>query len=96
MVICLGEFGRTPKVNTRGGRDHWPGAMSVLFAGGDVHGAVCGATMTRAITPLKMFTAPRILLRASTKLGINPNKFSHRTGRLELVDGGTRIKELFA
>ncbi len=34
LVIALGEFGRTPKINERGGRDHWSNAMSVMFAGG--------------------------------------------------------------
>ena len=67
MVICLGEFGRTPKVNTRGGRDHWSGAMSVLFAGGGCpRGRWWVPPMTKAITPLKMFIVPRILPRAST------------------------------
>src|SRR5262249_13882577 len=33
-VVVLGEFGRTPRVNKNGGRDHWPGSMSVLLAGG--------------------------------------------------------------
>ena len=33
MVIALGEFGRTPKINKDVGRDHWPFAMSVLMAG---------------------------------------------------------------
>ncbi|WP_218280948.1 DUF1501 domain-containing protein [Verrucomicrobium spinosum] len=45
LVVALGEFGRTPKINKDGGRDHWPGAMSVLFAGAGVpRGAVVGAT----------------------------------------------------
>lgn len=34
LVIVMGEFGRTPKINTQGGRDHWPRAYSVLLAGG--------------------------------------------------------------
>jgi hypothetical protein len=34
LVIVMGEFGRTPKINTLGGRDHWPRAYSVLLAGG--------------------------------------------------------------
>ena len=34
LVIALGEFGRTPKINKDTGRDHWSNAMSVLFAGG--------------------------------------------------------------
>ena len=45
-AVCVtGEFGRTPKVNANAGRDHWPRAMSVLFAGGGVKpGQVIGAS----------------------------------------------------
>lgn len=38
IVVAMGEFGRTPYLNPRGGRDHWPGCWSVLFAGGGVRG----------------------------------------------------------
>jgi uncharacterized protein (DUF1501 family) len=38
MVACLSEFGRTPKVNPAGGRDHWPQCWTVYFAGGGVKG----------------------------------------------------------
>ena len=38
LVVAMGEFGRTPQLNNRGGRDHWPGVWSVLFAGGKVQG----------------------------------------------------------
>src|SRR5207249_3963549 len=38
LVLAMGEFGRTPQLNPRGGRDHWPGVWTVLFAGGDVRG----------------------------------------------------------
>jgi uncharacterized protein (DUF1501 family) len=38
LVVALGEFGRTPKLNAVGGRDHWPQCWSVLFAGGGVRG----------------------------------------------------------
>ncbi|MBM4070036.1 MAG: DUF1501 domain-containing protein [Planctomycetes bacterium] len=45
LVVAMGEFGRTPRLNARGGRDHWPAAWSILFAGGGVHGGqVIGAT----------------------------------------------------
>jgi uncharacterized protein (DUF1501 family) len=45
MVICMGEFGRTPKVNPLGGRDHWPNGFSVVLAGGGLRGGqVVGAT----------------------------------------------------
>ncbi len=38
LVIAMGEFGRTPLLNPRGGRDHWPGVWSILFAGGGIRG----------------------------------------------------------
>lgn len=38
LVLAMGEFGRTPLLNPRGGRDHWPGVWSVLFAGAGVRG----------------------------------------------------------
>jgi hypothetical protein len=38
LVVAMGEFGRTPRLNRRGGRDHWPGCWSILFAGGGVRG----------------------------------------------------------
>jgi len=38
LVTCLAEFGRTPKVNPAGGRDHWPNCWTVNFAGGGVKG----------------------------------------------------------
>src|SRR6478736_2093448 len=45
VVICAGEFGRTPSVNAAGGRDHWPKGFSVALAGGGIRGGtVIGAT----------------------------------------------------
>ena len=45
LVVMLGEFGRTPKINDRAGRDHWPYAMSVLMAGAGIPtGQIIGAT----------------------------------------------------
>lgn len=38
LVVAMGEFGRTPHLNPRGGRDHWPGVWSMLFAGAGIRG----------------------------------------------------------
>ena len=38
LVVAMGEFGRTPQLNSRGGRDHWPGVWSILFAGAGIRG----------------------------------------------------------
>jgi membrane-anchored protein YejM (alkaline phosphatase superfamily) len=59
LVVFLTEFGRTPKINADGGRDHWGAAGSMFFAGGGTRvGQVVGATdrqgaypTTRAYTP---------------------------------------------
>ena len=45
MVVAIGEFGRTPKINPAGGRDHWPQCWTMSFAGGAVKGGqVVGAS----------------------------------------------------
>lgn len=45
MVICAGEFGRTPRLNPLGGRDHWPSGFSIALAGGGIRGGqVIGET----------------------------------------------------
>ena len=45
LVVCAGEFGRTPTINPAEGRDHWPHGFSVLLAGGGIRaGVVHGAT----------------------------------------------------
>ena len=52
LVIWMGDFGRTPRINEKGGRDHHPAASSVLLAGGGVKG---GQVDRRPPTP----TGPR-------------------------------------
>ena len=100
LVVCLGEFGRTPKVNTRGGRDHWPGAMSVLFAGAGVpRGQVVGATDDKGYYAAENVYSPEDFAASLyLKLGIDPEQVLHTdSGRpVQLVDGGQCIKELFA
>jgi hypothetical protein len=45
LVVAMGEFGRTPRVNKSGGRDHWPDCYTAVLAGGGVRGgAVLGAS----------------------------------------------------
>jgi hypothetical protein len=100
MVICLGEFGRTPKVNSRGGRDHWPGAMSVLFAGGGVpKGQVVGATDAKGYYGAENVYSPEDFASSLyLKMGIDPEQvlYTETDKPVQLVDGGQRIKELFA
>ena len=45
LVVAMGEFGRTPKINAGAGRDHWPDCYSILLAGGGIkRGFVYGAS----------------------------------------------------
>jgi hypothetical protein len=56
LVVCLGEFGRTPKINAQAGRDHWAACNSVVFAGGGICGGqILGASDEQAAYPT---TAP--------------------------------------
>jgi uncharacterized protein (DUF1501 family) len=101
MVTCLSEFGRTPKVNPAGGRDHWPQCFTVSFAGGGVHGGrVVGAS-----DPIGGFPAERpvepadIVATIFHSLGIDhEGHLPGPSGRpFPLVDVGRQpIQELFA
>jgi hypothetical protein len=100
LVICLGEFGRTPKVNKDAGRDHWPNAMSVLYAGAGVpRGQVIGSTDAKGYYAADNIYSPEdFAATLYTKLGIPPQQVLHTpSGRpVQLVNGGRMIKELFA
>jgi hypothetical protein len=100
LVIALGEFGRTPKVNKDGGRDHWPGAMSVLMAGAGVpRGRVIGATDAKGYYASESVYRPEDFAASLyTKMGIDPSRVLETTsGRpVQLVTGGQLIRELFA
>jgi hypothetical protein len=84
LVLAYGEFGRTPRVNTTAGRDHWPGAASVVFAGGGLRmGQVIGSTDARAEYPTSRPASPQDVLATMYQvLGIN---YRH-----EFMDGGQR------
>jgi hypothetical protein len=62
LFICMGEFGRTPKINGAAGRDHWPHAQSILLAGAGIRGgSVCGATDRIAAYPEEDPVSPQDL-----------------------------------
>jgi hypothetical protein len=100
LVIAMGEFGRTPKLNTRGGRDHWPRVFSVVLAGGGIRGGqVVGSSDRTGESPLDRPVSPNDLARTIyTLLGVNPDlELQTSDGRpVPINQGGRVIKELSA
>ncbi|QDT09254.1 DUF1501 domain-containing protein [Planctomycetes bacterium K23_9] len=98
LVVVLGEFGRTPKINERGGRDHWSNAMSVLFAGGGTRGGqVIGATDKQGYAAIERVLSPENFVSTIyRKLGIDPGQMMHTPdGRpVHLVSNEDPITEL--
>jgi hypothetical protein len=100
LVIWMGEFGRTPRINPNNGRDHYPRAFSIALAGGGVHGGrVIGSTSEGgndiANRPV---IVPDLFCTICHSLGIDPRKENQTPiGRpIRIVDGGQHVRELFS
>jgi uncharacterized protein (DUF1501 family) len=100
MVVVMGEFGRTPKINKDAGRDHWAPAASLLFAGAGVkRGLVLGATDKQGACATRRPVAPAdVAYTIYDSLGIDPRKqLTAPDGRpIEILDKGETVKELFS
>jgi uncharacterized protein (DUF1501 family) len=100
LVLAAGEFGRTPRLNATGGRDHWPSVWSVAFAGGGVRGGqVIGASDSHAAYPAERPVTPQDLLATVySSLGIDAAQYLARPDARStaLVESGQPIRELFA
>jgi hypothetical protein len=99
LVVQMGEFGRTPKINASAGRDHWPDCYTVALAGGRVQGgAVHGASDKLGAYPDRDPVSPADL--AATVLwrfGIDPQReFHDPTGRPWRLSDGQPLEGLFA
>ncbi|MEQ1827652.1 MAG: DUF1501 domain-containing protein [Pirellula sp.] len=106
IVMCSGEFGRTPSINVAGGRDHWPTGYSTLLAGGPfrrghVHGETTNEKIQRGTEPLTGVKDPMAIEDLHTtilhSLGIN---FSHELqtpiGRPLVLSQGKIIASLLS
>ena len=100
MVIAWGEFGRTPKVNTNAGRDHWPNVFSAAVAGGGIRGGrVVGASDAHGAEPADNPKSPEdVLATLYRHLGIDTQvQYTDHTGRPHpVLPSGTPIDELFS
>ena len=98
LVVWLTDFGRTPKINSAAGRDHWATASMAVFAGAGVPGGqVVGATDEEGSKPIEGEYFPKdIAATIYRKLGIPLDTIHHAPdGRPVLLCEGTPIPELF-
>jgi uncharacterized protein (DUF1501 family) len=99
LVVWMGEFGRTPAVNARTGRDHFPRAFNVALAGCGVKGGqVIGATDEKGMAVAdRPVSVPDLFCTVCKALEIDPrHEYQTPIGRpMKLVDGGEAVGELF-
>ena len=100
LIVWMGEFGRTPKINANEGRDHFPGAWSAALAGGGVRGGQAyGATDEQGMKVVdKPVQVADFFATVATLLGMNPSKaFMTPVGRpISITEKGTPIRDLIA
>jgi len=98
LVIWMGEFGRTPQVNPRAGRDHFPRSFNAVLAGGGVKGGqVIGRTDAAGVEVAdRPVTVPDLFATFCTSMGIDPTiENVAPNGRpIKLVDGGQPVRDL--
>lgn len=99
LVVCMGEFGRTPEINKDNGRDHWGRAGSLLFAGAGIQGGkVVGSTDAEGAyvtdTPVRPEDVAHTVYES---LGIDPrSEIQSPDGRpVSILGGGRMVTELF-
>lgn len=100
LLVVMGEFGRTPRVNKDAGRDHWGPSNCILLSGGGIKGGlVVGATNERGEKPADNPVGPADLAATMFDcLGINAqDEFHTPEGRpVKIADDGRVLRELYA
>ena len=101
LIVATGEFGRTPKINPAGGRDHWPACWSVVMAGGGIQGGrvvgesddIGGAPKSRPTTPGEVAAT----VYHSLGIDLNTELPGPQNRPIRVVDHGVEpIMELFS
>lgn len=100
VVLCGGEFGRTPQINVAGGRDHWPSGFSLALAGGGLRrGVAIGATDPEgAKDPVDPTSVEDVHATVLATLGLDPARenIAPATGRPLKLSAGRPIAELMS
>lgn len=99
LVVCMGEFGRTPRINNKSGRDHWGQCGAAVLAGGGVVGGnVVGASNANAAYPVETPVGPPDMVATIYHaLGLNPNALvvDPRLNRTLQLSDGDVIRSVF-
>lgn len=99
LIVWMGDFGRTPKINQNAGRDHWPRGWSVVLGGGGLKGGqVVGQTDKDGVDIVDREVQVMDLIATMTRaMGIDlATQYTTPRGRpIKVVDGGQPIAELF-
>jgi uncharacterized protein (DUF1501 family) len=95
----MGEFGRTPKINAKAGRDHWEHSYSILLSGGGIRpGTVYGKSDRRGAYPVqgRVFAPADVCATVYQCLGIDPHaEVTDPAGRPLPITRGLPMDELF-
>jgi hypothetical protein len=99
-IIWMGDFSRTPRINDRGGRDHWARAWSVVVGGGGLKGGITVGKTNEDGTQVETdpYTSQDVMATICKTLGISlETTFTSNNGRpMKIANSGKVIKELFA
>jgi hypothetical protein len=100
LIVMMGEMGRTPKVNSAAGRDHWTSCYSVVFAGAGIRGGtVCGASDAHAAFVKDRPVHIRdICATIYELLGIDPEMpvYDRANRPIPVAHGGKAVREIMA
>lgn len=99
LVVLMGEFGRTPRINPRGGRDHYPRVFNMALAGGGVRGGQVIGSSTDDGSAVKddPVTIADLFCSVCHSMKVNPRieRLSPQGRPLKIVDGGNVVTKLF-
>jgi len=100
LVVWMGEFGRTPRINPRGGRDHYPRVFNAAMAGCGIRGGqvIGSSTADGTAVAEDPVTANDLFCTICKSLDVDPRKENMSPlGRpMKIVDGGAPVEQLFA
>ena len=100
LVLCMGEFGRSPKINTMAGRDHWGHVASLVFAGGGVKpGRVVGSSDDQgAYVTDRPISPSDVAATIYQAVGVDPSRHlvTPENRPVSILDQGSPVGELFA